>query len=199
MGDSETTQNRILEAAIHEFAAHGIAGARVERIAQLASTSKERLYAYFRSKKTLYWHVAENELSRLAQATKLDVADLPEYAGRLFDYYEDHPESYRLIAWGQLEASETGESSAQWKTIVEEKVRKIAGAQEENLIDPTWSAFEILALVSQTAATWALPRDSMGEGQDEWAGRARRRTVVVEAVRRLVTAPGSLTVPGSTS
>lgn len=185
MGDSETTKSRILDAALQEFAHYGIAGARVERIAKMASTSKERLYAYFRSKQALYWHVAENELARLAEATKLDVADLPEYAGRVFDYYEDHPESYRLLAWGQLESSETGASSGQWKSIVDGKLNKIADAQARNLVDPGWSAFEILALVSQTAATWALRREVDAGVQDKVASRTRRRTVVVEAVRRL--------------
>ncbi|WP_373310185.1 helix-turn-helix domain-containing protein, partial [Streptomyces purpurascens] len=43
----------MLAAAMEEFAGHGIAGARVDRIAKLAKTSKERVYAYFRSKDAL--------------------------------------------------------------------------------------------------------------------------------------------------
>jgi len=177
MADSDTTQKRILDAALQEFSQFGIAGARVERIAKAASTSKERLYAYFRSKEALYWHVAESELTRLAEATHMDATDLPEYAGRVFDYYEDHPQSFRILTWGQLESSAAEGSSVHWKSLLETKVTKIAEAQSLGRIDPTWSAAELLALVSHTAATWAL--------KSAPAERQRRRAVVVEAVRRL--------------
>lgn len=177
VADTDTTQKRILDAALQEFSQFGIAGARVERIAKAASTSKERLYAYFRSKEALYWTVAEAELARLAEATHLDASNLPEYAGRLFDYYEDRPQSFRILTWGQLEASAAGGSSVHWKSLVENKVTKVAEAQSVGSIDPTWNAAELLTLVSQTAASWALK-----PAQTE---RQRRRTVVVEAVRRL--------------
>ncbi|MET7403936.1 helix-turn-helix domain-containing protein, partial [Dactylosporangium sp. NPDC005572] len=54
----DSTGDRIIAAAVTEFAQHGIAGARVERIARAARTSKERVYAYFRSKEALYRFVA---------------------------------------------------------------------------------------------------------------------------------------------
>lgn len=181
MADSGATQSRIFEAALQEFAQHGVAGARVERIAKAASTSKERLYAYFRSKEALYWHVAEDELTRLAEATNLDVTDLPEYAGRIFDYYEDHPMSYRLLTWGQLESPVRGLASDQWNRILEAKVKRVSEAQRQGLLDSSWGAAELLTLVSQTAAAWAL--------KPEPAARPMRRSVVVEAVRRLTKAP----------
>jgi len=181
MADSDTTQKRILDAALQEFSRFGIAGARVERIAKAASTSKERLYAYFRSKEALYWIVAEAELARLAEATHMDATDLPEYAGRVFDYYEDHPQSFRILTWGQLESSAAEGASAHWKSILETKATKIAGAQAQGLVDPTWSAAELLALVSQIAATWAL--------RSLPAERQRRRAAVAEAVRRWTEVP----------
>jgi len=177
LSDSETTEGRILDAALQEFAQYGIAGSRVERIAKAASTSKERLYAYFRSKEALYWHVAEAELSRLALASNLDVGDLPEYAGRLFDYYEEHPMSYRLMTWGQLEAPSKGASSRHWNEILDAKIEKVTEAQRLGMVDSRWDAAELLNLVSQTAAAWALRPDP--------DVRQKRRTVVVEAVRRL--------------
>jgi AcrR family transcriptional regulator len=179
--DTTATQNRIFEAAVQEFAAFGIAGARVERIAKAAQTSKERLYAYFRNKEELYWQIAERELGRLADATKLDATDLPEYAGRLFDYYEDHPESQRLLSWGQLESDEKAPSSVHWQSMVAEKTVKIAAAQAQGLVDPTWSPLELLYLISQVAATWT--------GKASNSDRLRRRAVVVEAVRRFTRLP----------
>ena len=53
-----------------------------------------------------------SQKNQLAESKKLDVADLPEYAGRVFDYYEDHPASYRLLTWGQLKSTDSGASDA---------------------------------------------------------------------------------------
>lgn len=36
-------------------------------------------------------------------STTLDPADLPGYVGEVFDFYLDHPEMLRLVAWGRLE------------------------------------------------------------------------------------------------
>src|SRR5215510_10022368 len=98
---ADTTRDRILAAATAEFSRHGIAGARIDRIAKAARTSKERLYAHFRSKEALYRFVAERELAAVAEATRLDPADLPEYAGRVHDYFAAYPDRMRLMAWGR--------------------------------------------------------------------------------------------------
>jgi TetR/AcrR family transcriptional regulator len=51
---SVETRSRILEAALTEFAAHGLAGARTEPIAAAAGVNKALLYYYFESKEKLY-------------------------------------------------------------------------------------------------------------------------------------------------
>jgi len=45
---------RILDAALSEFSANGLAGARTDRIAQAAGVNKALLYYYFESKENLY-------------------------------------------------------------------------------------------------------------------------------------------------
>lgn len=47
-------RQRILEASRLEFGEHGLAGARVERIARRAGVNKQLLYYYFGSKRDLY-------------------------------------------------------------------------------------------------------------------------------------------------
>lgn len=84
-------RDRIVEAATAEFARYGIAGARIDRIAKSARTSKERVYAYFRSKEQLYGFIAARELDAVAEATQMDPADLPGYAGRVHDYFVAKP------------------------------------------------------------------------------------------------------------
>ena len=48
------TRARILDAALQEFSAHGLAGARTEQIASIAGVNKALLYYYFDSKENLY-------------------------------------------------------------------------------------------------------------------------------------------------
>ncbi len=51
---SAETRQRILDAALREFAANGLAGARTEAIATAAGVNKALLYYYFDSKEKLY-------------------------------------------------------------------------------------------------------------------------------------------------
>jgi AcrR family transcriptional regulator len=52
--DAEATRRRLLDAAAAEFARLGIAGARVDRIAEAARTNKAQIYHYFGSTDGLF-------------------------------------------------------------------------------------------------------------------------------------------------
>src|SRR3954447_7408642 len=94
--DADQTRKRLLEAATVEFAALGIAGARVDRIAEAAECNKAMIYAYFGNKDQLFDAVFGAQVAAFLDQVRLDASDLPGYAGRLFDRYEDHPETLRL-------------------------------------------------------------------------------------------------------
>lgn len=51
---AEQTRAAILKAAIREFSAHGLSGARTDAIAQAAGANKALLYYYFKNKEGLY-------------------------------------------------------------------------------------------------------------------------------------------------
>lgn len=59
---SAETRARILEAALREFSANGLAGARTERIAAAGGVNKALLYYHFESKEKLY-HAALDMVS----------------------------------------------------------------------------------------------------------------------------------------
>jgi AcrR family transcriptional regulator len=103
--DSTATKERILAAATTEFAAHGVAGARVDRIAAAAKANKRAIYDYFGDKNKLFAVVVERTLADLAEAVPPS-DDLPGYAERLFDYHRAHPEALRLVMWEALEMGE---------------------------------------------------------------------------------------------
>lgn len=86
-----------------EFAAYGIAGARVDRIAELAGVNKERIYGYFGNKQKLFDAVVGRALAELAEAVPLKGGDDPaEYVGRVYDFHRDNPVLVRLFFWEGL-------------------------------------------------------------------------------------------------
>ena len=60
---------RILDAALQEFSANGLAGARTEHIAALAGVNKALLYYYFESKENLYLAALEMIAARVRDRT----------------------------------------------------------------------------------------------------------------------------------
>ncbi|WP_433475561.1 TetR family transcriptional regulator [Spirillospora sp. CA-142024] len=194
MAGTDSTRDRIVAAAKAEFARHGIAGARVDRIAKTAQTSKERVYAHFGNKEALHAYVASRELAAAAEAIHLDPADLSSYAGQMFDYFTAHPDSHRFISWGRLELSpdSTGKPPATdrpdpYGEAILGKVETIRRAQQAGDLDPTWDPIDVMTLVTQIAHAWIA--------QPELAALARlaatdptlaaRRTAVIRAVRTL--------------
>jgi len=75
---AEQTRKAILQAAIAEFSAHGLSGARTEAIAASAGANKALLYYYFKSKKDLYV-AAIDEVSAKVVADALAALD-PAYS-----------------------------------------------------------------------------------------------------------------------
>jgi TetR/AcrR family transcriptional regulator len=59
------TRARILDAALHEFSAKGLAGARTEQIAAAAGVNKALLYYHFESKEKLYMAALDMVSSRV--------------------------------------------------------------------------------------------------------------------------------------
>ncbi|MCF4121707.1 TetR family transcriptional regulator [Antribacter sp. KLBMP9083] len=188
----DATSDRIITAATAEFARHGIAGARVERIAKAARTSKERVYAYFSSKEALYRFVAARELAAMADAVHLDPTDLPGYAGRVHDHATQHPERHRLMTWGQLElpAGETPPDDP-FQESLRRKIDQLRTAQDAGHLDPAWEPEDILVFVSQLATSWASQTQLTPTGEERDAFLAARRAAIVAAVERLFPATTS--------
>jgi AcrR family transcriptional regulator len=102
--DPARTMADILEVAMREFADKGLAGARIDVIAEAMRTSKRMIYYYFGSKEGLYIAVLEEAYRRMrAIEADLHLEDLlPEDAlrklvGFTLDYQMAHPEFIRLV------------------------------------------------------------------------------------------------------
>lgn len=178
----EATRDRILVAAKREFAAFGLAGARINRVAAEAKASKERLYAYFASKEELFAAVMEQWTVETTVETALRGSDLPGYVGRLFDNYLAHPENARLQEWADLEAPNIMSENDIRRQTLRPKVAEIRQGQAEGHIDPTWNPSELLLVITDIARTLALPPG----GSSSARTCAQRREAAVDAVRRLI-------------
>jgi len=67
------SRERILGAALDEFAGNGLAGARVDRIARRAGVNKAMIYYHFDSKEHLYLKVLENEVKARAATVAREI------------------------------------------------------------------------------------------------------------------------------
>lgn len=101
---ASATRQRILDAALVEFAAKGLAGARVDEIALRAGANKRMLYAHFGSKEDLWVVVLEGAYAaKRAEERALEVDALPPGAAmrRLVEfnlrYTAAHPEFVALL------------------------------------------------------------------------------------------------------
>ncbi|MBV6700180.1 TetR family transcriptional regulator [Kitasatospora aureofaciens] len=165
--DSTATKERILAAATAEFAAHGVAGARVDRIATQAQANKRAIYDYFGDKNKLFAAVLEHLMADLARAVPPGDDDLPAYAERLFDYHRAHPEALRLLMWEALELGDQPVPGEQARTRhYEDKLRAAAGAADAEAADVDDDArtrlFFTLGLVGWTLAMPQLRRMILG-------------------------------------
>ncbi len=195
MPGTDSTRDRIVAAAQAEFAQYGISGARVDRIASAARTSKERVYAYFRGKDELYRFVAARVLAEIGDAVPLDPADLPGYAAGLFDYFTGHPDRFRFVSWGHLELGSGGaggDAPDPYGQAMAGKIEKIRRAQEAGELDPSWDPADICALVSQIATAWIGLPEVASLGRPAATERAvdERRATVVRSVQALFPAAG---------
>ena len=108
--DADRSQQAILLAARDEFAQHGLAGARVDRIAERAKLNKRLIYYYFTSKDELFLAVLENAYAHIREAEQqLNLRDMPpaQAIRRLteftWNYYLEHPEFLTLLNSENLE------------------------------------------------------------------------------------------------
>jgi AcrR family transcriptional regulator len=189
MTKADETKARILDAALEEFSTHGVAGARVDRIAAAADCNKNLLYVYFASKENLFMTVLEQRLVRVYEDIPFTPEDLPGFAGRVFDFAMAHPDLMRLLAWSTLERSAgVPEGRA---TSHDAKVDALAKAQADHHLGTTFSPAFLVTTIMSLACSWsaALP---FGQAlhPDQTPPVAALREQVIHAIHRLTIREG---------
>ena len=173
-----------MESATGEFARYGIAGARMDRVASQAQASKERIYAYFGNKDDLFDAVYSASVKDAMNAVRFDAADLPGYAGRMFDYFADHPQAQRLSTWYRLERPD----GAALQAVIQAnraRLKALAGAQAGGHLTRHFTPAQLLTLIQAMAVSWGTMNPEFATAARKVSRRDRRRAVV-DAVSRLV-------------
>ena len=181
--DAEATKERLLDAAFGEFAKHGLAGARIDRIAAAAETNKRMIYVYFGSKDALFQAVIDSAIEHLFAAVPFTVEDLPGYTGRLFDVLAARPELLRLQAWWHLAADVPSPSQLDSFRL---QINDVAAAQRAGLIGDRLEPGDIVAFLGAIAGAWMSGAPGIRELLAD--DTATRRAAVVAAVAA-ITAP----------
>ncbi|MFJ3307493.1 TetR family transcriptional regulator [Streptomyces sp. NPDC086549] len=184
--DSSATKARLLDAAFTEFAAYGIAGARVDRIAETAGVNKRLIYVYFGNKEQLFDEVLQRALTAGAESVPFDVENLPGYAGAIFDHLVARPDLMRLRLWKLLERPS---ASGPEPEAFRHKTAEVADAQRRGDIAPEMEPGDLLTMVLAVAQAWfwAAEGADVEEGARSWSPQqlALHRSAVVEAARRI--------------
>lgn len=183
--DADATRRRLIAAATAEFATHGIAGARVDRIAADAKANKAQIYHYFGSKDGLFDAVFSNLVEAAVESEYFDALDLPETAGRIFDDFEQHPEVGRLVLWYRLEREGDSASIGPLLRANDTKIQAIRDAQSKGEVSSRFPAEVLLGLVITIASAWTSLPPEFAAIEAATSPAERRRHVVV-AVERLV-------------
>ena len=135
--DSTETKARLLEAATEEFAAHGIAGARVDRIAAAANANKQLIYVYLAARTSSSTPCSPGASGPSTEDVPSAPDDLAGYVGRLFDYLVEHPDVLRLATWAGLErpTAVAAFEADSYRT----KLIAIADAQRDGWLDASFA------------------------------------------------------------
>ena len=131
---ADQTRERILQAAIKEFAGKGYSGARVDAICRSARANPRMLYHHFGDKARLYVAVLEQVIGELRhEELKLEVDHVAPLEGmmQLFDFihghFGAHPELIHLLSGENLLRGSFLRRSAKVPVVASPLIELIAG------------------------------------------------------------------------
>jgi AcrR family transcriptional regulator len=199
----EANRERILQAAIDEFAAGGVKGASMDAIAARTHTTRAMINYYFESKEKLYLAVLERVYGEIRDAEGgLDLDHLPPEAAvrRIveftYNYYVEHEGFVRLVvAENQARGRHLRKSRAMRtlnRPIIDRLARVIARGEEDGVfragIDPVEVHKAIAALgmfnVTNQYTFGAIFQREMGAKGNLRARREMVTEVILSYLRR---------------
>jgi AcrR family transcriptional regulator len=199
--DPEQTKRNILEVAKKEFSLMGLAGARVDAIAEQTQTTKRMLYYYFGSKEGLYEAVLERaygDIRDLEQNLHIDELEPVEGMQRLveftFDYHDRHRDFVRLVTIENIHGAKylerlqnlRGRNASVIRTLEDLLQRGAQAGTFREEIDP----IDLHMMMSSMCFYRVANRSTFGAGFGRDPShprlRSKHRAMIVEAILRFV-------------
>ncbi|WP_197419624.1 TetR family transcriptional regulator [Burkholderia sp. TSV86] len=199
--DPEQTKRNILDVATEEFSAMGLAGARVDAIAERTNTTKRMLYYYFGSKEGLYEAVLEKVYGDIrALELELNVGELEPEEGlrRLveftFDYHDKHRDFVRLVSIENIHGAKYLEQIKSFKnsnvSIIKTLETLLAHGIENGAFRDDIDPIDLHLLISSFCFHRVSNRYTFGAafGRDPSSPRqrSRHRAMIADSVLRFV-------------
>lgn len=199
--DPEETKRNILEVATAEFSAMGLAGARVDSIAERTHTTKRMLYYYFGSKEGLYEAVLDKvygDIRALEQDLHVSELEPAEGMRRLveftFDYHDRHRDFVRLVTIENIHGAKYLEQLKTFRsrnasviaTIEDLLARGVASGEFRDDIDPIDLHLMISSLCFHRVSNRWTFGTAFGRDPSHPRLRVKHREMIVDAILRFV-------------
>jgi AcrR family transcriptional regulator len=170
----EKTRENILQAAVTEFVQQGLAGARVDAIAERTQTSKRMIYYYFSSKEQLYVEVLEKLYGDIrGTESNLHLDEMDPIAGirRLvefsFDHHDRNVDFVRIVCNENMHKGEYIKQSetirAMNKTVLVALGELLRRGTEQGLFRPGLTALDVHLLISSFCFYRVSNKHTFGE------------------------------------
>lgn len=199
----EKTRENILQAAISEFVQQGLAGARVDSIAERTQTSKRMIYYYFASKEQLYVEVLEKVYGDIrGTEAKLRLEELTPVEGirRLVEFTFDHNDSnvdfVRLVCNENLYKAEYVKQSSVIRSLNKSVLNALDGVlrrgTDAGVFRPGLNAMDVHLLISSFCFYRVSNKHTFGElFQVDFSDaqlRSHHREMICDSVLRFLQA-----------
>jgi AcrR family transcriptional regulator len=186
--DAAATKALLLRAATEEFAEYGLAGARIDRIADRAGANKRLIYVYFGDKDRLFDAVVDDQAQAVTTAVPLQGGDLIAFAATRFDYVLANPEARRIAVWRAFERAEPTDTEV---ATYRDRLEAVAAAQREGRLRTDIPSADLFALVLRMTESWlsapAALRAAAGDESTSVDRLDEHRAALLAAVRSVVT------------
>ncbi|HKS11895.1 MAG TPA: TetR/AcrR family transcriptional regulator [Pseudomonas sp.] len=199
----EKTREDILQAAITEFVQQGLAGARVDAIAERTATSKRMIYYYFGSKEQLYVEVlvklygdirrTEHSLELESLPAELAIRRLVEFT---FDHHDSNVDFVRIVSTENIHYGEFVKQSPVIREmssqVLEALGKVLRRGEEEGVFRPGIEVLDVHMLMSSFSFYRVSNRHTISEifqvELSDEAIKARHKEMLCEAVLRYIKA-----------
>ena len=199
----EKTRENILQEAIVEFVQQGLAGARVDAIAERIHTSKRMIYYYFGSKEQLYVEVLEKLYgdirtteSRLHLAELAPVEAIRRLVEFTFDHHDRNVDFVRIVCIENIHNAEYVKRSDAIKALNNTILDTLGGilqrGADEGLFRRGIDALDVHLLISSFCFYRVSNRHTLGEifqiDLPDETIKQRHREMICESVLRYLKA-----------